>query len=176
MNVKRLPRMCIGWSWVLLASALMLVGGCGGKPAGGQQSSATTQATTQQGQTGLPTTTMKIGWWTFTLEIARTPTELETGLMNRDTMPANHGMIFVFDKPQQLHFWMKDTRIPLDVIFVTGDGTVDSVQHMKAYDVTTDTRSRGMTQYAIELNLGAADIAGVRPGDHLDIPAAARAK
>ncbi|HEX4125309.1 MAG TPA: DUF192 domain-containing protein [Tepidisphaeraceae bacterium] len=152
-------------------AALLFAGGCGAKP---QHQPPATQAAQQArgGQQGLPATTMRIGWFTFDLEIARSTTELETGLMDRDSMPANHGMIFVFDRPQQLHFWMKDTRIPLDVIFVAGDGTVDSVQHMKPYDLT-DTISRGIAQYAIELNWGAADAAGVKPGDHLDIPAAA---
>jgi uncharacterized membrane protein (UPF0127 family) len=128
-----------------------------------------------QGQRGLPTTSMRIGSRTFELEIARTQDQLATGLMNRDSMPADHGMIFVFDNDQLLHFWMKDTRYPLDVIFVNSGGQVVSVRQMAAYDTKTDTTSEGLAEYAIELNLGAAVAAGVLPADHLDIPAAARA-
>jgi uncharacterized membrane protein (UPF0127 family) len=152
------------WRWTVAVAGLvwaaLLACGC---------------ATQSQGQRGLPTVSMRIGSRTFELEIARTQDQLETGLMNRDAMPADHGMIFVFDSDQLLHFWMKDTRFPLDVVFVNSGGEVVSVRQMAAYDTKTDTTSEGLAEYAIELNLGAAAAAGVLPGDHLDIPAAARA-
>jgi uncharacterized protein len=141
-----------------LLAALFLAGGCASRP-----------------QSGLPVVSMQIGTRTFDLEVARSKTELDTGLMNRDSMPANHGMIFVFESDQLLHFWMENTRIPLDIIFISSDGRVVSVRQMAAYDTTTDSNSEGLAEYAIELNLGAAAAAGVLPGDHLDIPTGARA-
>jgi uncharacterized protein len=161
-------RAAVATCWLVLL-ALVLAGGCADKP------HPTTQPE-QAGQSGLPTTSMRIGLQTFDLEIARTPDELQTGLMNRNSMPADHGMIFVFSAPQELHFWMKNTRIPLDIIFLDSGGGVVSIHHMKALDTTTDTASGGLSQYAIELNLDATDAAGVEPGDQLVLPPAIRPK
>lgn len=132
----------------------------------------------QQGTTqpsALPTVPMKIGSRSFELEVARTSQEQERGLMKRDSMPQNHGMIFVFPDERVLEFWMKDTRFALDILFVDGKGKVVSIFQMKPYDLTT-TSSEKPAQYAIELNAGAAKDAGVKVGDVLDIPAEARAR
>jgi hypothetical protein len=125
-------------------------------------------------QSNLPTVTMEIGSSTFTLEIANTRATREHGLMRRDFMPPDHGMIFVFDQEQPLGFYMKNTRIPLDIIYVNAAGKVVSIKQMKPYDLTT-TPSDAPAKWAIELNQGAASAAGIRVGDTLQIPAAARA-
>lgn len=132
----------------------------------------------QQGTTqpsALPTVPMKIGSRNFELEVARTSQEQERGLMKRDSMPQNHGMIFVFPDERVLEFWMKDTRFALDILFVDGNGKVVSMFQMKPYDLTT-TSSEKPAQYAIELNSGVAKSTGVKVGDVLDIPAEARAR
>ena len=132
----------------------------------------------QQGTTqpsALPTVPMKIGSRNFELEVARTSQEQERGLMKRDSMPQNHGMIFVFPDERVLEFWMKDTRFALDILFVDGNGKVVSMFQMKPYDLTT-TSSEKPAQYAIELNAGVAKSTGVKVGDVLDIPADARAR
>ena len=115
---------------------------------------------------------MTIGSKTFELEMARTSAEQEKGLMKRDSMPENHGMIFIFDKDRSQDFWMKDTRFPLDIIFLDHTGMVVSVSQMQAYDLAT-TSSQGAAQYAIELNVGQAKAAGVEKGQTLKIPDAA---
>ena len=117
----------------------------------------------------LRTTLMRIGARTFTLEIADTPESRQRGLMRRDSMSPDHGMIFVFPDERQLSFWMKNTRIPLDIIYLTRDGVIVSIHPLKPYD-TTSVRSAGPAQFAIELNQGAAADAGVNPGDRLTIP------
>src|SRR5688500_17973630 len=66
----------------------------------------------------LATIRMKLGNETFTLEVADTEAARQYGLMHRDSMPSDHGMLFVFPVEQRLGFWMKNTRIPLDIIFV----------------------------------------------------------
>ena len=96
---------------------------------------------------GLPTVQMKIGTGTFTLEVADTYNTRQTGLMNRDSMPADHGMIFVFDEQEELGFWMKNTRIPLDIIFLDKTGRVVSVHQMKPFD-ETDIPSDGPAMYS----------------------------
>jgi uncharacterized protein len=121
---------------------------------------------------GLPTVAMAVGSARFNLEIARTEDQREIGLMRRDNMPADHGMIFVFDGEEPREFWMKDTRFDLDIIFLDATGRVVSVKQMYKYDLST-TPSDGPAKYAIELNLGSARAAGVKAGDRLLIPAEA---
>jgi uncharacterized membrane protein (UPF0127 family) len=123
----------------------------------------------------LPTTRMEVGGKTFTLEVADTDATRQYGLMRRDSMPADHGMIFVFAREQELGFWMKNTRIPLDIVYVNADGKVVSVKQMKPYDLTP-VPSGGPAQYAIELNKGAAEGAGVKAGMVLKLPEGLKAK
>jgi uncharacterized membrane protein (UPF0127 family) len=135
-----------------------------------QPGAATTQqATTESSPSRLPTTRMAIGGETFNLEIAYRPEDQETGLMNRKSMAADHGMIFVFPAERNLTFWMKNTLIPLDIIYVDRGGSVVSVKHMKPLD-ETGVPSDGPAMYAIELNAGAAARAGVKAGDVLKVP------
>ncbi|HEX8525167.1 MAG TPA: DUF192 domain-containing protein [Tepidisphaeraceae bacterium] len=131
---------------------------------------ADTQPTTAP---SLPTTQMQIGSKTFALEIARNDADRERGLMRRDSMPADHGMIFVFPKPQMMSFWMKNTRIPLDILYIDADGKVLSIKQMKPYDITP-VPSLKPAKYAIELNKDAASGAGVKEGDQLTIPTEAQ--
>lgn len=128
----------------------------------------------EQSPANLPTVKMRIGSRTYVLEVARTHEQQETGLMKRDSMPEDHGMIFVFPSERILSFWMKDTRIPLDIVFLNSSGRVVSIHQMKPYDESS-TSSDAPARYAIELNKGQATAAGVKPGDVLDVPAAARA-
>jgi uncharacterized protein len=112
---------------------------------------------------------MPIGGKTFTLEIADDGNEQQWGLMARASMPADRGMIFVFDDEEPRAFWMKDTLIPLDILYLDASGRVVSVKQMKPKDLTP-VPSDGPAMYAIELNQGAADRAGVKAGDVLAIP------
>lgn len=121
----------------------------------------------------LPTTTMAVGSKQYTVEIAATDSARERGLMRRDSMPENWGMIFVFKEPQMQSFWMKNTRIPLDIIYLDADGKVVSVHQMKPFD-ESPVNSKGPAKYAIELNVGQAALAGVKEGDVMVVPDVAR--
>jgi uncharacterized membrane protein (UPF0127 family) len=112
---------------------------------------------------------MPIGRETFTLEVADDVAEQRWGLMARESMPSDHGMIFVFEEESPRDFWMKDTLIPLDIVYVDTAGKVVSVKQMKPRD-ETPVPSDGAAMYAIELNQGAAQRAGVKAGDVLTIP------
>lgn len=120
----------------------------------------------------LPVVSMKIGSRTYGLEVAGDSFTRERGLMERDSMPADRGMIFVFEGEADRGFWMKNTRIPLDILFVDSNGKVVSIHTMKPYDQRT-TNSDGPAKYAIELNAGAANENGVKAGDKLVIPSGA---
>jgi uncharacterized membrane protein (UPF0127 family)/Skp family chaperone for outer membrane proteins len=122
----------------------------------------------------LPMTPMQVGQTTFQMEIAADDASRERGMMERDTLAPDHGMIFVFDHASPQAFWMHHTRFSLDIIFADEHGKVVSVHNMKAYDEHT-TFSDGPAKYAIELPSGAATKEGVKEGDALHIPSAADA-
>ena len=126
-----------------------------------------------QSPAGLPVVKMNIGDRAFWLEVAKTSEQQETGLMKRDSMPQDHGMIFTFSDDRVREFWMKNTRFPLDILFVDAGGRVVSIFQMKAYDEST-TSSQFPARYAIELNEGLAAAAGAKVGDVLQIPRDAR--
>lgn len=129
----------------------------------------------EQSPAGLPTVKMRIGSRTFNLEVARTEDEQKKGLMKRDSMPEDHGMIFPMPREEVQGFWMKDCRFPQDILFLDNRGKIVSIHQMEAYDEKT-TSSDYPARYAIELNKGVAAKTGVKAGDVLDIPPEARAK
>ena len=122
---------------------------------------------------GLPVVSMKVGGKAVTLEVAADEPSREHGLMEREKLLADHGMIFVFPDEQPRNFWMHHTEFPLDIVFADHTGKVVSVHTMLAYD-ESNTPSGGPATYAIELKAGEA--AGVRTGDRLTLPALPAAK
>ena len=117
----------------------------------------------------LPTVTLKVNDTPLTVQVADDEAEREKGLMYVKTMPANAGMVFVFPTEQTLAFWMKNTAIDLDVVFLDHAGTVVAVKTMRAYDLTNVSSDEPAT-YAIELNAGAATKLHVKVGQMLDLP------
>jgi uncharacterized protein len=127
---------------------------------------------TDQTQNELPTTTMTIGGQQFVMEKAVTEFQQHMGLMRRDSLAADHGMIFPFQFAAPQTFWNHDVRFPLDVLFLDDDGNIVSIQHMNAYD---DTNTQTVTaRYVVELNSGTAQRLGLKTGDHLNVPADVR--
>jgi len=110
----------------------------------------------------------------LTLEIADTAATREYGLMFRTGLAPHAGMIFVFSGDERQGFWMKNTMIPLDMLFVRANGTIDSI----AADVPAESaqtpgeeiRRDGYGKYVIELAAGEAKRAGLHPGLKLTIP------
>lgn len=120
----------------------------------------------------LATTPMQIGNKQFTVEIAANDSDRATGLMNRDSMALENGMIFVFADEAPRAFWMKSTRIPLDIVYINAGGEVVDIKTMQPFDLRA-VPSAKPAKYAIELNAGGAAYCGVKIGDKLTIPAAA---
>ena len=115
------------------------------------------------------TTEMTIKDKKFTIEIADTQVRRERGLMHRDKMAADHGMIFIFDTPDNYKFWMKNTKIPLDLIFLDASGKVVGICDLKPLD-ETGVGCDAVSSYAIELNAGTAKNAALKVGDKITLP------
>jgi uncharacterized membrane protein (UPF0127 family) len=84
-------------------------------------------------------------------------------------MPEDHGMIFVFKDAHPQSFWMKNTRIPLDILYLDAAGKVVSIHRMEPY-VERGTHSKADAKFAIELNAGQAAAAKVKEGDVIALP------
>ncbi len=108
------------------------------------------------------------------VELAQTEDQRARGLMRRRSLARNAGMLFLFDEQSRGGFWMKNTRIPLDILYLDEGGQVVSIHRMKPYDTKTNTVSARPAQYAIELNAGRAAEVGVIAGDVLQVPTTAR--
>jgi len=92
----------------------------------------------------------------FDVEIARTADEQQKGLMFRTGLPADGGMIFPFEKPRIASFWMKNTLIPLDMIFVRADGSIDRVAENRIPESLEPVVSGGEVAAVLELAGGTA--------------------
>lgn len=106
----------------------------------------------------------------FTVELALTLDQQARGLMFRETLEDDRGMLFLYDVPQPLSFWMKNTLIPLDIVYIAGDGHILNIRHGKPHDLTQLT-SAGDALAVLELNGGLAARLGIRPGDMVRHPA-----
>ncbi len=107
----------------------------------------------------------------FTVEVADDPVEMEVGLMHRKVMADDHGMIFLFGAPPRVvSFWMKNTLIPLDMLFVDENGTISHIHHnAKPLDLTPISSEKPVTT-VIEINAGLAKKYAIQEGDHVDMP------
>ena len=106
----------------------------------------------------------------FVLEIAATPAERARGLMNRERLAQNSGMLFVFSQESPLNFWMKNTLIPLDILYMDSAGVVVDIQTMIPQPGVSDSELReypsaAPAQYALEINAGLAGSLGFAVGD-----------
>ena len=107
----------------------------------------------------------------FSVEIADDDAERARGLMFRDEMAADHGMIFIHDSEEPQAYWMKNTRIPLDIFYFDGKRKLVSVSKRvppcTMGDQCPPFASAGPALYVLELNAGLADELGAKPGDEL---------
>jgi uncharacterized protein len=105
----------------------------------------------------------------FVLELAGTPAEQERGLMFRRSLGPNEGMLFPYSPPQPVGFWMKNTMIPLDMIFVRQDGTIARIATAKPLDETTVSSGEPVSM-VIEIGGGRAAELGIKEGDTVSPP------
>ena len=102
----------------------------------------------------------------FVVETAVTPQERSRGLMFRESLPKNHGMLFIFESEQMLSFWMQNTSIPLSIAYINADGVIVDILDMNPFDLTAVPSSRP-AMYALEVNQGEFEKRGIRPGNRV---------
>ena len=121
------------------------------------------------GESGLQIVKLKLNEKKITVELAITPQERQTGLMNRKEMDENHGMLFVFEEEEKRSFWMKNTYIPLSIAYINREGVIIDIKDMAPLD-TTPVPSRGPAMYALEVNRGMFKKWGIEEGYILSLP------
>ncbi|HEV7433688.1 MAG TPA: DUF192 domain-containing protein [Pseudorhizobium sp.] len=103
----------------------------------------------------------------FDVELALSPPQRSQGLMHRETMADDHGMLFDFGESRPVSMWMKNTPLPLDMLFIQRDGIISHI-HERAVPFSENIiDSRGPVAYVLELNGGRADELGIQPGDRV---------
>ncbi|HKB57317.1 MAG TPA: DUF192 domain-containing protein [Lacunisphaera sp.] len=118
---------------------------------------------------------IKIGDRTVQMQVAALPPELQKGLMFRQTMGEDEGMLFVFTAPQQQGFWMRNTTLPLDIGYINPTGELKEIYPMYPLDERSVTSRSRNIQFCLEMNQGWYGRNGVRPGAKLDLKAVAEA-
>lgn len=104
-----------------------------------------------------------IGDKTYKVEIADTPEKQRKGLMGRESLPSDQGMLFIYDEPQDVSYWMKNTSVSLDIIFIDDDMEVISVK--QGQPMSEEPITEKDVQYVLEVNVDS----GIEEGDQLVI-------
>lgn len=113
-----------------------------------------------------PTIDLAIGHHILRAEVADTEAERSLGLMYRDALQPDHGMLFVYPDSLPRSFWMRNTRIPLSIAFLDAQGVIVSMADMRPYD-ETPVPSGGPAMFALEMSQGWFQERGIAPGDSL---------
>ena len=143
-------------------------GGSGARPVPPDSAPGVTQSGSAQAPATGPTATVTLaapgGPQTVTVEVVKSPALLEKGLMYRRYMPADRGMLFLMGENSEHHFWMRNTLIPLDIVFITKDLTVAGVAaNAKPLD-ETPVGVPVPSLYVLEVNAGWMAARGIGAG------------
>lgn len=112
-----------------------------------------------------------LGESTLQLQLALAPAEHQKGLMFREELPKDHGMLFLFERPKQQGFWMKNTSLPLDIGYFDASGRLLEIHKLFPYDETGVASRSEQILIAIETNRGWYAKNGISPGALLDMEA-----
>jgi uncharacterized protein len=124
-------------------------------------------------QETFPTSTLSVatkdGVREFSVEVATTPQQHAQGLMFRRKMPADSGMVFVYRQAQPISMWMKNTMIPLDMVFINGSGAITKIVERTIPMSQEIIASGGSVKSVLELNGGTASRLGLKAGDRVSL-------
>ena len=115
----------------------------------------------------LPTVPLTLGGERIIVEVADEEAERAQGLMYRERLDADKGMLFVYPAPEPLSFWMKNTKIPLSIAFIGADQVIFRIADLKPFD-RSSVSSVEQAQYALEMNRGWFDAHRITEGTHIE--------
>jgi uncharacterized membrane protein (UPF0127 family) len=124
-------------------------------------------AVAQTGPQKLDPIRISVGMHVIKAELARTPEQREIGLMFRQTMPTNDGMLFAFEESSQQCFWMKNTLLPLSVAFIADDGSVVNIDDMKPETLDSHCSAKPV-RFVLEMNKGWFAARGIKAGSRFE--------
>ena len=123
-------------------------------------------AQAQDGPQKLDSIQLNAGMHLIRAELARTPDERSIGLMFRQTMAGNDGMLFAFEVPSQQCFWMKNTLLPLSAAFIADDGSIVNIEDMKPQTLDSHCSAKPV-RFVLEMNQGWFAKRGLKAGSKL---------
>jgi uncharacterized protein len=172
MNIRRMKRDAatersrtgaILWSGMAVLSLVFITGGCGQSSSEvGRQLGL--RPAIESAQPRLPTLKVWLGPHELTAEVARAPRERETGMMFRTNIAENEGMLFVFPRPGQVGFWMKNVPIPLSCAYIDPDGVILELHDLEPLKEETVNSRSYRIQYVLETARGWFERQGVGTG------------
>jgi len=112
---------------------------------------------------------------TIKVEVAQTDREKERGLMFRERLGKDEGMLFIYEREEMIAFWMKNTRLPLSIAFIDKGGRIVDIQDMEPFSLEAHPSAHPAT-YALEMNRGWFARAGIKVGDLVKIPSSLQKK
>jgi uncharacterized membrane protein (UPF0127 family) len=118
-------------------------------------------------QLELPAITLRMGKKAVTAEVADEPQERATGLMFREDLAPDSGMLFVMPAPEPAAFWMKNTKLPLSVAYVSQSGIILEIHDLRPFDETPVPSAFSRIAYALEMEQGWFAKNGILPGDRI---------
>ncbi|MFO8016439.1 MAG: DUF192 domain-containing protein [Candidatus Woesearchaeota archaeon] len=108
----------------------------------------------------------------ITIETAHSTDDIKHGLMFREALPPDHGMLFIYDREARRSFWMKNMEFPIDIMFISGNGTITGIRKDVPPCVKTPCpsyTSEGKVMYVLEANAGYAERKNISAGDRAEI-------
>jgi uncharacterized membrane protein (UPF0127 family) len=159
----------------LLLLTIPVAGFVGCEKAGSMAATSSSSVATSTPKSVADFFPIKVGDKVVRMQLAVRPAEMQRGLMERRDLGPDDGMIFVYDKPQQMSFWMRNTPTALDIGFFRVDGVLEEIYPMYPFDEKTVTSRSDRLHFALETNQGWFAANGVKPGVKIDVKALAAA-
>lgn len=147
-------------TFLFYASLIVLMAGCRGS-----RESSGAEDNQQKKKSGL--STIHVNGVPIDVEVAQEDEERMSGLMFREDIPEDQGMLFVFPTERILSFWMRNTFIPLDIAFINANGKIVDIQRMEPLDESKQYISAAPALYALETNAGWFEKHGASVGDQV---------